>query len=212
MKKQMDWQEIASKYYEKSMTLAILFMLFTFMVTPEVQVKPYEREEVEVTEVEEIPPEIKEKIKPPTQTKKPVIDIVIEEDLEGGEDDDLEVIDTIESTSFDPFEEAAPPPKDELPSKFTVYEDPPVPIQQVSPEYPEFAKKSGIEGQVVVEVAVMKDGSVGAVNVVKSLMAGPGGLDEAAKEAVKQWKFQPAQSGGKPVACWVTFPISFSLD
>jgi len=43
-------------------------------------------------------------------------------------------------------------------------------------------------------------------------MSGPGGLDEAAIKCVKQWEFSPALSGGRPVACWVTLPIIFSLD
>jgi periplasmic protein TonB len=43
-------------------------------------------------------------------------------------------------------------------------------------------------------------------------MEGDGGFDEAAIEAVKKWEFTPAKSGGKPVACWVTFPISFGLN
>ncbi|MCK4694160.1 MAG: energy transducer TonB, partial [Candidatus Cloacimonetes bacterium] len=96
-------------------------------------------------------------------------------------------------------------------SKFQIYEDEPVPIKQVKPEYPQFARNAGIEGEVWLEVEVFTDGSVGAIEVRKSLMSGPGGLDEAAIKAVKQWEFSPAKSGGKPVACWVTFPVRFSL-
>ena len=39
-----------------------------------------------------------------------------------------------------------------------------------------------------------------------------GGLDEAALKSVKQWTFSPAKSGGRPVACWVTFSVNFSLN
>jgi protein TonB len=43
-------------------------------------------------------------------------------------------------------------------------------------------------------------------------MSGPGGLDEVAVKSVKNWEFSPAKSGGKPVACWVTFPVGFYLN
>ena len=42
-------------------------------------------------------------------------------------------------------------------------------------------------------------------------MSGPGGLDEAAVTAVRKWEFSPAKSGGKPVAVWVTFDVTFNL-
>lgn len=96
--------------------------------------------------------------------------------------------------------------------KFVVYDDPPVPIKQIRPIYTDLARRSGIEGDVWLEVEVLADGTVGAIEVKKSLLSGPGGLDEAAIKAVRQWKYSPATSGGKPVACWVTFPVSFSLD
>lgn len=97
-------------------------------------------------------------------------------------------------------------------SQFVIFEEPPVPVKQVIPRYPKMLKKSRIEGDVVLRVEVFADGTVGAVEVVKSLMAGEGGFDEAAIEAVKKWEFTPAKTGGKPVACWVTFPLSFSLN
>lgn len=96
-------------------------------------------------------------------------------------------------------------------SKFVVYEEAPYPVKKTVPVYPEFAKKSGIQGDVWLEVEVFKDGTVGAVEVKQSLMSGPNGLDQAAVNAVKQWQFMPAKSGGKPIACWVTFPIGFYL-
>ena len=96
--------------------------------------------------------------------------------------------------------------------KFVPYEESPVPIKQVPPNYPEFIKKMGIEGKVILSVEVLKSGKVGAVEVLKSLQEGENGLDESAIEAVKQWEFSPAKSGGKPIACWVNIPIEFSLE
>jgi protein TonB len=205
-----DWKDVASSYYEKCAALAILILLFAFLVSPKLEVKTYQAE-VKITEAIEIPPEIREKIKPPETTVKPQIEIVIEDDLSAEDDDDIETIDTIETTSLDMFEETTTTQIGQT-SKFVVYEDAPVPIKQVPPVYPDFARRNNIEGQVYLEVEVLIDGSVGAIEVRKSLMPGPGGLDEAAINAVKQWKYQPARSNDKPVAVWITFPVDFYLN
>ena len=208
-KKIIDWKDVAESYLDKSVSLAILILLFAFIVSPKIEVKPFTRV-IRITETIDIPPEIREKIKPPEEAIKPVVEIVVEDDLEGDEDEDIEVIETIEKTTLDPYEDIQTRVLGKT-DKFVVYEDPPVPMRQTKPEYPLFAKNAGIEGEVWLEVEVFTDGSVGAIEVVKSLMSGPGGLDQAAIKAVKQWEFSPAKSGGKPVACWVTFPVTFSL-
>jgi len=209
-KQVLDWKDIAESYYDKSVSLAILILLFAFIVSPKVEVKPYERT-INITEAIDIPPEIKERIKPPEETVKPVFEIVIEEDLDGEEDDDIEIIETIGVTSLDPYKEIQ---ENILGStdKFAIYEDDPFPIKKAPLEYPVFAKNAGIEGEVILQVEVFTDGSVGAIDILKSLMSGPGGLDEAAVKSVKKWEFSPAKSGGKPVACWVTFPVGFYLN
>ncbi len=97
-------------------------------------------------------------------------------------------------------------------SKFVVYEDAPFAVQKYPPVYPEFAKTSGIDGEVWLEVEVFEDGTVGAVEVKQSVMSGPGGLDESAINTVKKWKFKPAKSDGRPIACWVMFPVGFLLN
>lgn len=212
MKQQIytDWKDVANSYFEKCASLAILILLFAFLVSPKIEVKSY-KAEVRITEAIEIPPEIREKIKPPETTVKPLVEIVVDDDLSNEDEDDIEIIDTIETTALD-MEVKIETTQIGTTSKFVVYEDAPIPLQQISPKYPAFAKQAGIEGQVYLEVEVFMDGTVGAINVKKSLMAGPGGLDEAAIKAVKQWKYQPAQSNGKPVAVWITFPVDFYLN
>jgi TonB family protein len=91
------------------------------------------------------------------------------------------------------------------------YEVAPYPIKQVPPIYPASAKEKNIKGEVWLEVEVFTDGTVGAIEVIKSVMPGPGGLDEAAVNSVKKWIFQPAMSCEKPVACWINFPVEFDL-
>ncbi|MCF7919133.1 MAG: energy transducer TonB [Candidatus Cloacimonetes bacterium] len=58
---------------------------------------------------------------------------------------------------------------------------------------------------------MLTNGMVGAIDVIKSVLPGPGGLDEAAIEYARQLEFEPAKTNGKPVAVWVTYPVPFSL-
>lgn len=210
-RKIIDWKDVAQGFYQKALSLAILLILFAFLVSPKMKVKAYEHK-VKESKVIDIPPEIKKKIKPPERTVKPTVEIVIEESGIETEDEDIEIAETIEKTTFDPLEEQAPPSFRKTPPKFKSYEEEPVPIRQIPPKYPAYAKKMGIEGTVVLNVVVYKDGTVGEIEVVQSLLPGPGGLDEAAIKAVKKWEFSPAKSGGNPVSVWVNIPIEFSLE
>ena len=207
-KRTVDRKDIAESYYDKSVSLAILILLFAFIVSPKIEVKPYNRT-IKIIDAIDIPPEIKEKIKPPAETVKPIFEIIIEEDLDS-DDDEIEEIITIDPTKLDPYEEIH---KNILGStnKVVYYEDAPFAIKTAPTEYTTFAKNAGIEGDVILRVEVFTDGSVGDIEILKSLMSGHGGLDDVAVNSVRQWEFSPAKVGGKPVACWVTFSVSFSL-
>lgn len=103
----------------------------------------------------------------------------------------------------------APPSEEELP-KFGDYvyvEELPEAITKVPPQYPDIAREAGVDGQVLVQALVGKDGHVKDTRVVKSIPM----LDAAAVAAVKQWVFKPALSNNKPVAVWVAVPVRFSL-
>ena len=208
-KQRVDWKDIAESYYDKSVSLAILILLFAFIVSPKIEVRPYNRT-INIIDAIDIPPEIKERIKPPEETVKPVVEIIIEDDLDSEDDEDIEIIDTINPTVLKPEDEIQKKIFGKT-SKFVIYEVDPFAIKRAPLEYPVFAKNAGIEGDVILQVEVFTDGSVGAIDIIKSLMSGPGGLDEAAIKSVKQWVFSPAKSGGKPIACWVTFSVNFSL-
>ena len=92
-KRIIDWKDIAWGSYDKSLSLAILLLLFTFLVSPKMEVKPYHRE-VKVQQAVEIPPEIKERIKPPEELVKPQVQIMVESDEIAG-DEDIEIVETI---------------------------------------------------------------------------------------------------------------------
>ncbi|HPF08945.1 MAG TPA: energy transducer TonB [Candidatus Cloacimonadota bacterium] len=103
---------------------------------------------------------------------------------------------------------SSPSQLDETPVEFVPFEDPPLPIGSINPVYPEFARKNGIQGTVVLEVEVLKDGSVRNIHVKRSVS---GGLDEAAIEAVRKVRFKPGRSSGQPVDVLLIMPVEFTL-
>ena len=66
------------------------------------------------------------------------------------------------------------------------------------------------QGVVLVNVEVDADGLASDVNVSRS--SGFPQLDEAAVQAVRQWKFEPARAAGFPVSSHVEVPVRFSLS
>jgi protein TonB len=103
----------------------------------------------------------------------------------------------------------APPTEDELPKygEYVYVEELPEAITKVTPVYPDMAREANVDGTVLIQALVGKDGKVKDTRVVKSI----GMLDAAAVAAVKQWVFKPALSNNKPVAVWVAVPVKFSL-
>lgn len=73
--------------------------------------------------------------------------------------------------------------------------------------YPEAARRAGIEGTVLVQALVGRDGHVLDVRVQKSIPE----LDSAAVANVQRWVFKPALTKGQPVAVWVAIPVRFTL-
>ena len=77
----------------------------------------------------------------------------------------------------------------------------------MKPVYPEVARKARAEGKVILEIVVDRTGDVEAVKVLRSNPL----FDQAAIEAVKMWKYQPAFQGGRPVRVYLTVVVEFSL-
>lgn len=85
---------------------------------------------------------------------------------------------------------------------------PPTLLREVKPDYTEDARRRSLEGDVVLEIIVRRDGSVGDVKILQGL---GGGLDARAVEAVRQWRFSPAQRQGIPVDVIVEVAVEFKL-
>lgn len=104
------------------------------------------------------------------------------------------------------------PPEEYLPApgEFVPYDEGPLVISEVKPEYPPLARQAGIEGVVFLEVLIDKNGNVRDVRVTKPSGASAG-FEEAAKEAAYKTKWKPAISNKQPVAVRVAYPVRFTL-
>lgn len=97
---------------------------------------------------------------------------------------------------------------DDTPMPFEVVEKIPEIITRVIPTYPALAVRAGIEGRVVVNMLVGKDGHVREVAVVQS---SADCLNDAALEAARGFLFTPAYMNNGPVTVWITVPFNFRL-
>jgi TonB family protein len=86
--------------------------------------------------------------------------------------------------------------------------DPPTLLREVKPAYTDEARRKAIEGNVVLQIVVRADGSVGDVKVMHTLAAG---LENRAVDAVRQWRFSPARHQGTPVDVLVEVSVGFSM-
>lgn len=86
--------------------------------------------------------------------------------------------------------------------------EPPILQREVKPDYTEEGRRRAIEGDVVMEIVVRRNGTVGDVKVLRTLGAG---LDQRAISAVKQWKFAPARRLGQAVDVVVEVAVVFTL-
>ena len=126
---------------------------------------------------------------------------------------DLPVGDTQESSQLiNPPKEQIPEISEE-PAYFIAVEEMPKPIGGIAEiqkkiEYPEIAKRVGLEGKVFVRAYVDETGIVTKAELVKGI---GGGCDEAAIDAILKTRFSPGKQRGKPIKVQVTIPINFKL-
>lgn len=86
--------------------------------------------------------------------------------------------------------------------------EPPQLLREVRADYTDAARRAGVTGDVVLEIVVLSDGTVGDVRILQRLDAG---LDERAVEAVRRWRFAPARMRGTPVDVLVEVAVEFRL-
>ena len=84
----------------------------------------------------------------------------------------------------------------------------PLLTREIQATYTDDARRRGIEGDVILENVVRRDGSVGQIRVVRTLGAG---LEQRAIDAVRQWRFTPSRRNGEAVDVAVEVAVGFKL-
>jgi len=200
-RKIVDLKESHAIYLRVALLASIVLHGVVLFAVPyfEPNVKPRTYEDVIIEDME-APPEVEE----PPPEQRPALPVEAE-----SEEEEEQAVETIEETDFDPFARIDQPiaPEPETP-EFVAYDTPPQLIRTIEPEYPEIARRAGIEGTVFVRVLVDVDGTVLDARIEKGLNEA---LDRAAIDAALKSKFSPAKQRDKPVRVWVTYPIRFTL-
>lgn len=76
-----------------------------------------------------------------------------------------------------------------------------------NPVYPPDAKKARIQGKVLLNIVIGKDGTVKDLTVV----SGPAALQDSSQDAVRQWTYKPFLLNGEPVEVTTTVTVTYSL-
>jgi protein TonB len=80
-------------------------------------------------------------------------------------------------------------------------------LHRVEPDYPLLATQARVQGVVILEAHVGADGRVREVRVLRGLPL----LDEPARAAVRQWRYQPLLLNGIPTEFILSVTVRFSL-
>jgi len=195
-----------------ALSILIIATRWDLQTTQDFQVQLEEQEVVEMEDVKQT----KQEVKPPPPPKPPVPvevpnDQVIEQDNVNF-DASLDLSESLDTS------EGPPPPPDEGEEDeqevFVVVENQPELIGgmaalQKEVDYPEFAKKAGIEGRVFVQFVVDENGNVQNPQVTRGVHKL---LNQEAVRAVKNMKFKPGKQRGKAVKVQMSLPVTFRLQ
>lgn len=202
-------------FTEVGLTLALLILVVAFQL----DYRPGESFEVnlqeqEVVEMEEIT-QTEQQNEPPPPPKPPVPVEVPNNETIDNEDVDFDAsLDLDESLDTNqgppPDENEEEEQEDEI---FVVVEQQPdcggVEALQQEVEYPDFARKAGIEGRVFVQFVVNEQGQVVQPEVTRGVHKL---LNEAALEAVQSLDCEPGQQRGSNVKVRMSLPVTFRLQ
>ena len=79
--------------------------------------------------------------------------------------------------------------------------------RDIAPTYPVVARAARVEGIVIIEAIIGKDGAVKDARILRSVQL----LDEAALSAVREWRYTVPTLNGEPVDVLMTVTVNFAL-
>lgn len=203
------------KFHTLFIEVGLIAVLLIFIVAMKVDIKKKEKvinfvEQQEIITMEEV--EQTKQIERPPPPPRPQIPVEVPND----EVIEEEVINITADIEIDqPLElPEEPPAAEEEEEIFVAVEQMPELIGglaglQKNIQYPEMARKAGIEGRVIVQFIVNEDGSVEDPRVIRGI---GGGCDEEALRAVSQAKFKPGRQRGEAVRVQYSLPVVFHLQ
>ena len=201
------------KYFQISMILTLFLLIAAFKFSPKSSdPTPINADDVVWLDIEDII-KTNQIIKPSPRPKPPVPQIATNEVPEEIDFNPTEI--DYDANLLAPPDLPKPTTRivEEENKVFRVVEEMPTIVGGLASiiknvHYTELAKRLDIEGRVVIEILVEKNGEVSEAKVIKSIFPE---LDLIALNAVKQVKFTPGLQRGKPVKVRMTIPILFKL-
>ncbi len=203
------------KYYTVFWELGLVVVLLIFIVAMKVEFISDKgnvdlTEEQEVTQMEEVIQTKQEEKPPPPPRPQVPVEVPNDEIIE-----DQNINLDAEISMDEPLEMPPPPEEEEDEEDFFVAVEQMPELKgglaelQKKINYPDMARKAGIDGRVIIQFIVTEDGNVEDPRVIRGI---GGGCDKEALRVVKQAQFEPGRQRGKPVRVQYSLPIIFQLQ
>jgi protein TonB len=135
---------------------------------------------------------------PEPETAPPPVAVPVQTGLIQGE---------LNGTAVAPPPPPLPPPVERQPVRLHEGIEAPRKLTDTLPAYPALARSAGVQGVVIIEAIIDAHGDVVSTRILRSIPM----LDQAAIDAVRQWKYTPARLNGEPVPVVVTVTVNFTL-
>lgn len=203
-------------YYTIFLEIGLLLVMVIFLVATKIEIRSQNQdvnlvEEQEVVQMEDIVQTKQKEIPPPPPRPQVPVEVPNDEIIE-----ETEIALDADLNMDQPLEMPDPPENEEEEEEdfFVAVEQMPklkgglAGLQQCV-EYPDMARKAGIEGRVVVQFIVNEQGKVEDPQVIRGV---GGGTDEEALRCVKQAEFVPGRQRGEPVRVQYSLPVLFKLQ
>ena len=201
-----DLKEQDGAVFEQALALSFALCAMVFLTYQTFEAQAYQGSgEMRTIQLEQIPETQQLQRPPPPQ--RPQIPIATEDE---SIPDDVTIMQTDIDLTAPPPPPPPPPGRQQVePQIFVAFDKAPVLIKRVEPVYPEIAKKAGVSGQVILLVVVDEQGNVAEAEVFAA--SPPNIFEQAALDAVVQFKFEPALQRDRPVRVRIRQTIDFVM-